>query len=156
MHRAVRSYDLTNKTFGKLTAAWPVGRKVRATYWLCFCECGRRTLAGAGHLRNSESRGCSFCHKETHKSSKTKEYRAYSMAKHRCTNPNSHCWKDYGGRGIKFLFESFQQFISELGPKPYGLTLDRTNNEGNYEPGNVRWATRSQQQMNRRKKCSHS
>ena len=81
---------------------------------------------------------------------KTPERIAYSDAKQRCTNPNHRQWKDYGGRGIKFLFISFEQFIAEIGLRPKGLTLDRADNNGNYEPGNVRWATRSQQNASRR------
>ena len=79
----------------------------------------------------------------------TPEYRAYRNAKCRCGNPNTHNHHNYGGRGIKFLFTSFEQFYAEIGPRPCGLTLDRIHNEGHYKPGNVRWATRSQQNRNR-------
>lgn len=79
------------------------------------------------------------------------ERRIYQAAKKRCTNPNASDWRNYGGRGIKFLFESFDQFFAELGPRPKGLTLERINNEGHYEIGNVRWATQSEQARNKRK-----
>jgi hypothetical protein len=85
------------------------------------------------------------------------EYTAFMNAKQRCTNPHFHQWEDYGGRGIKFLFESFEQFFADLGVKPDGLTLDRINNDGHYEPGNVRWATYHEQATNKRtsrKKCA--
>ena len=78
------------------------------------------------------------------------EYTAYYGAKRRCTSPKSKSWKDYGGRGIKFLFESFEQFFAELGPRPEGKSLDRIKNNGNYEPGNVRWATKDEQNENKR------
>src|SRR5437016_5184126 len=83
-----------------------------------------------------------------------REYAAYQHAKYRCTNPNSEVWKDYGGRGIKFLFASFEQFFAELGPRPSPQqSLDRwPNPNGNYEPGNVRWATYSEQSKNQRKR----
>jgi hypothetical protein len=74
----------------------------------------------------------------------------------RCTNPNWHAWKDYGGRGItvcdRWLFErGFEHFIADIGPRPTGTTLDRwPNTDGNYEPGNVRWATPREQALNRR------
>ena len=81
----------------------------------------------------------------------TSEYLAYRAARKRCTNPKDKDYPDYGGRGIKFLFVSFEQFLVALGKKPTPEhQLDRKDNGGNYEPGNVRWATRSQQMLNRR------
>jgi len=82
---------------------------------------------------------------------RTPEYQAYAGAKHRCTNPNNKEFPHYGGRGIRFRFTSFEQFFATLGPRPREMSLDRINNNGNYEPGNVRWASSSQQQRNRRK-----
>lgn len=78
------------------------------------------------------------------------EYHAYRNAKQRCNNPKSPKWADYGGRGIKFLFTSFEQFMSELGPRPKGKVLDRENNDGNYEAGNVRWIGHKTSLTNRR------
>jgi hypothetical protein len=77
----------------------------------------------------------------------TPEYISYRNAKARCRDLHN---PYHGGRGIKFLFVSFEQFYAELGPRPEGKTLDRINNDGNYEPGNVRWATKSEQAKNRR------
>jgi hypothetical protein len=82
--------------------------------------------------------------------SQTPEYHAWWNAKNRCTNPNSQRWYTHGGRGIKFLFNTFEEFYAELGPRPSPAhSLDRENNDGDYEPGNVRWATRSEQQKNK-------
>jgi hypothetical protein len=83
----------------------------------------------------------------------TPEYAAYCCAKRRCDNPNDHAYKDYGGRDIKFLFESFEQFFAEVGPRPPGkhpsgralYSIHRINNDGHYEPGNVKWATDKEQ-----------
>lgn len=83
--------------------------------------------------------------------SKTPEYRAYIDAKRRCNNPNSCRYYTHGGRGIKFLFKSFDEFFAAVGPRPEGLTLDRIDNDGHYEAGNLRWATPSQQVSNRRR-----
>lgn len=83
--------------------------------------------------------------------SKTPEYRAYTDAKFRCSNPNSHRWHSHGGRGIEFRFNSFKDFIEHIGKRPDGLSLDRIDNDGHYEAGNVRWTTRSVQMANRRK-----
>jgi hypothetical protein len=84
----------------------------------------------------------------------TPEYAAYCQAKNRCTNPNHPRYKDYGGRDIRFLFTSFGQFLAEVGLRPEGrfpsgrplYSLHRIDNDGNYEPGNVRWATAKEQQ----------
>ena len=85
----------------------------------------------------------------------TPEYRAFSAAKYRCNNPCVPGYKDYGGRGVRFLFASFEEFYAELGPRPgAGYSVDRINNDGNYEPGNVRWATWSQQIRNQRRRHS--
>jgi hypothetical protein len=74
----------------------------------------------------------------------------HNAAKGRCRNPNNDRYEDYGGRGIKFLFHSFQEFLVHIGPRPADRSLDRINNDGHYEMGNVRWATRSQQARNAR------
>jgi hypothetical protein len=79
------------------------------------------------------------------------EYHADQNAKDRCTNPKSQRWYTHGGRGIKFLFNSFNEFYAEVGARPTSQhSLERPNNDGNYEKGNVVWATRSEQQKNKR------
>jgi len=79
------------------------------------------------------------------------ERTAYNNAKQRCSSDtNSPNYYNYKGRGIEFRFISFEQFFAELGPRPEGLTLDRKNNDGHYEPGNVRWANRKVQRENSR------
>lgn len=79
------------------------------------------------------------------------EYRAYAGAIRRCTDPDDKAWENYGGRGIMFLFVSFEEFFHELGRKPTPQhSLDRIENDGHYEPGNVRWATAKEQRANQR------
>jgi hypothetical protein len=81
----------------------------------------------------------------------TPEYNAYHGAKSRCQNPNNHKFSDYGGRGIKFRFHSFAEFLAEVGRKPSQIhTLDRINVNGHYEIGNVRWADPVAQGRNKR------
>jgi hypothetical protein len=83
------------------------------------------------------------------------EFVSYKGARNRCENKRSHNFMYYGGRGILFRFVSFAQFIEHLGPKPTPEhSLDRVNNGGHYEPGNVRWATKKEQINNRR--CSNN
>ena len=94
-------------------------------------------------------------HGQAHRGRLSPEYNAYRHAKARCTNPKHRQWADWGGRGIKFLFTDFAQFFAVLGPRPKGLWLDRRDNDGHYEPSNVRWATPSQQNSNQRKRKPH-
>jgi hypothetical protein len=81
----------------------------------------------------------------------TREWNSYASAKRRCEDANNHNFKRYGGRGIRFMFTDFEHFFAELGIRPQGKTVDRINNDGNYEPGNVRWATPKEQAANRRR-----
>ena len=78
----------------------------------------------------------------------TRTYRSYAAAKNRCTNPNYPRFGDYGGRGIEFRLNSVQEVIDAIGPRPEGdYSIDRIDNDGHYEVTNIRWATRSQQQL---------
>lgn len=90
----------------------------------------------------------------------TPEYQAWHNAKNRTTNPNVPVWPNYGGRGITMCDEwlnSFEAFFEHIGPKPGpGYSLDRIDNDGNYEPGNVRWATRTDQNRNQRPRQKES
>lgn len=79
------------------------------------------------------------------------EHLAYYNARTRCVDPKNKDYHNYGGRGILFKFKSFKEFITEIGPKPDPkLVLDRVDNQGHYEPGNVRWNTQSNNMLNRR------
>ena len=151
---------------GRLTAQWPCGRvsKWKTVVWLCSCECGSLARVRANNLRTGNTESCGCLTKEhinkirasataantTHGMSKSPEYRSYHHAMLRCSNPNSHRFEDYGGRGIRFCFVNFQEFYKEVGPRPKGTSLDRINPDGHYEAGNVRWATSQQQARNKR------
>lgn len=92
-----------------------------------------------------------FRHGEAIPGHPTPEYTAYINARDRCTNPRHRDFKNYGGRGIKFRFKSVHQFLAEVGRKPSPeFVLDRIDNDGHYEVGNLRWATRSESQKNQR------
>lgn len=91
-------------------------------------------------------------HKQNLAAQHRQEYLAFQNAKYRCENPKNKSYPDYGQRGIKFSFSSFAEFFAEVGPRPSPEhSLDRfPNNDGNYEKGNIRWATRVEQASNKR------
>ena len=129
--------------------------------WLCRCECGNTSLKLLFNIKNGHttSCGCRKVHRGTkngmfsHGKCRTVEYEAYCHAKARCENKKTCNYDNYGGRGIKFKFTSFQEFWNELGLRPSSRhSLDRIDNDGHYEPGNVRWATTSEQAWNRRRR----
>ena len=148
--------DLTGKKFGRLTAV-----RIHShapIRWECNCECGAKHVTLSASLVNGRSRSCGCLSRDvaiathsTHGRHKTKEYKTFLRAKARCQNRNYPSYEYYGGRGIEFKFESFDQFLSEVGscPSP-ALTLDRIDPEKHYEPGNVRWASWTEQANNRR------
>jgi hypothetical protein len=144
--------------FGRLyvLAVMP-GTHSQSRLCICRCECGKETNVRAEHLLAGKTQSCGCLHDELsrlrarkHGLSKTPEYVAFYNARTRCTSINYSRWADYGGRGIKFLFHSFEEFLATLGPKPGPeYSVDRfPNNDGHYEPGNVRWATREEQMAN--------
>ena len=90
--------------------------------------------------------------KPRHGMSFTPEYKVFVVAKQRCTNPKSQRWSTHGARGIEFRFLSFEEFYAHIGKRPEGdYSLERIDNDGHYEKGNVKWATRSEQQKNKRR-----
>lgn len=156
--------DRTNRTFGRLTAAWPVGRAGRLgnkrIVWLCFCECGAGVLVESNNLATGHIQSCG-CLKAEHPNNQkhgkcyTPEYKAWRGMKARCTNPHATNFKYWGGRGVSVCerwLNSFENFLFDMGPRPSrNHSLDRfPNPDGNYEPKNCRWATPWQQRHNRR------
>ncbi len=153
--------DLGFESYGKLWVLKPTTRdKYGEMLWLCLCACGNKTTVRGNNLRkskgNTRSCGCekgrrSHEHSPAGKPSAT--YRAWGAMRQRATNPNHESYRYYGGRGITICerWASFENFLADMGEKPEGRTLDRTDNDGNYESSNCRWATPSEQAKNQRR-----
>lgn len=151
--------NLIGQKFERLAVVSLAGQdKYGNLRWLCRCDCGNEKIVAMGNLKNGNTKSCgclraqlSAERRTIHGASKMLEYKIWRQAKDRCTNPNTKRFHDYGGRGIKFLFDDFEEFLAHIGPKPgKEYSLDRINNCGNYEPGNVRWATIKIQNRNKR------
>lgn len=155
--------DMTGFTFGRLKVLERAPREPRfgkLAAWLCECECGNVVAVKGMSLRNGDTRSCGCLHRQKcrerrlkHDRSNTREYRSWAAAKTRCYNPRQSHWPHYGGRGITMCAEwsaDFRAFLRDMGPCPEGYSLDRIDVNGNYEPGNCRWASPIQQANNAR------
>lgn len=115
------------------------------------CDCGKTKNVLGTNLVRGLTRSCGCLHRKHDVPLKSlPEYRVWNGMKDRCENPSNDRYERYGGRGIKVIFGSFEDFLKEVGPRPSdSYTIDRfPNNDGNYEPGNVRWATVADQNRN--------
>lgn len=152
---------MIGKKYGRLTIlkeaerhSQPNGDRRRTV--LCQCDCGNETKVILSNLKRGNTNSCGCLNKELvtkHGEQKdykrSAEYLSFHYAKSRCRNKNNINYEKYGGRCIEFRFKDFDEFITELGRKPFpNYSLDRINNDGHYEKGNVRWANQKTQCRN--------
>jgi hypothetical protein len=152
--------DLTNQKFGKLTVIGLDSSQNNGLFWICKCECGNIVSKRGQKLVSGNNKSCGCLRKEgkhiiTHGLSGTRIYKLWRGIKTRCYNKNHKDYNNYGGRGIKLCEEwdsdpvIFVEYVSKLeNYDKKGYSLDRIDNSGNYEPGNVRWVTQKTQGIN--------
>ena len=148
--------ELIGQRFGRLTVIEFAGIRHEKRTWLCKCDCGKTNTVATSTLRAGKTKSCGN-HKigyRTHNGSKRPEYQSWLGMRARCLNPKHFAYEYYGGRGIRICNRwllSFADFLSDMGERPtLKHTLERLNNDGNYEPSNCVWATRAVQAKNKR------
>jgi len=149
--------DITGQRFGKLVALNYIGKRL----WWCRCDCGKELLRCGKLMRTGKLKSCGCAikdfneqrhlkHGHSRAGKETRTYRIWLGMKQRCLNP---IFGAHHGRGIRVCesWNNFPQFLADVGECPSDQhSLDRINNDGNYEPGNVRWATSAEQSRNQR------
>lgn len=150
-HKNRKPKDMLGQKFGRLTAIRSIGPRPNVFFWLCKCECGKEVEINGNKLRSGRTKSCG-CITATQKGlSTSKTYNSWNGMMSRCYDKNAVNYGRYGARGT-IVYEPwhiFENFYKDMGERPKGLTLDRIDSKGIYEPKNCRWATTKQQGSNR-------
>lgn len=160
--------DLKGRVFGRLTVLYRVPSTARDAVWLCRCECGAQVPVRSNKLRTGNTQSCGCYRREvtapaqgrkgrTHGKTRTPTYSVWRGMLARCYTEDHIGYRWYGARGIRVCnrWASFECFLEDMGEQPDGMQIDRIDNDGNYEPGNCRWATPTQNMRNRSDTVRH-
>lgn len=152
--------NLSRQRFGRLVPICIDGESSEMRpHWLCICDCGGAAIVRASHLKRGETQSCGCLAREiaggrvrTHGQSKTRTYKSWHSMRSRCSNANDPSYGEYGGRGIRVdrRWNWFETFLSDMGERPAGCSLERIDFNGDYTPGNCVWATATTQNRNKR------
>ena len=154
--------DMSGQRFGRLEVLHREGNLERQAAWVCRCDCGAIVRIRGSYLRRGINRSCGCFRRERAASLNYRaglfgsvEYNTVLGARARCQNPRNKNYASYGGRGIEYRLpenptDAAALVVQEIGPRPRGMSLDRIDNNGHYEIGNLRWATPIQQRHNQR------